>query len=114
MTPARPLRPPRTVMAAAPADARSAAALRAAALRHRRVTERAAAGHERVRQEFFPARPRLLAVPPPAAEHDQLRELRAQWQEVPGRTLAGLSGEVAALRRQVRPLQVTRGRDRPR
>ena len=62
----------------------------------------AAEGNEWVRQEFFPERTALFAPPPQEEEHYELSQMKPQWWEALGRTLAELSGEVAALRRDLR------------
>ena len=61
----------------------------------------AAEGNEWVRQEFFPERKSLFAPPPQEEEHYELSVMKPQWWEALGRTLAELSGEVAALRREL-------------
>ena len=72
----------------------------------------AAEGNEWVRQEFFPERTALFAPPPQEEEHYELAEMKPQWWEALGRTLAELSGEVAALRRELRRVQTGGGAPR--
>ena len=62
----------------------------------------AAEGNEWVRHEFFPERKSLFAPPPQEEEHYELAEMKPQWWEALGRTLAELSVEVAALHRELR------------
>ena len=69
----------------------------------------AAEGNEWVRQEFFPERAALFAPPPEEEEHYELSVMKPQWWEALGRTLAELSGEVAALRRELRRVQTGGG-----